>query len=50
MCQVDNRLLVGGCQILNYQLVLIGEGELNGHVQLARITFLTIGRDAVQSQ
>ena len=42
VCQVDNRLLVGGCQILNNQFVLVGEGKFYRYVQFASETFLTI--------
>ena len=42
VCQVDNRLLVSGSQILNNQLVLVGEGKFYRYVQFASETFLTI--------
>ena len=48
VCQVDNGLLVGGCQILDDQLVLVGEGELNRYIELASEAFLTIAGDAMQ--
>ena len=48
VCQIYDGLLVGGSQILNHQLVLVGESEFNRYVKLASITFFSIGRYAVQ--
>ena len=48
--QVDNGLLVCGCQIFDDEFVIIGESVLNGYIQFARITFFTIRRDTMQSQ
>ena len=42
MCQVYDGLLVGSSQILNYQLVLIGECEFYCNVEFTSETFLTI--------
>ena len=42
MCQVDNGLLIGGSQILYHQLILIGEGEFNRHIEFASKAFLSI--------
>ena len=50
MCQVDNRLLVGGGQILDNQLVEVGEGEFYCDVKFAGITLFTIGRYAMEGQ
>ena len=42
MCQVDDGLLVCGSQILDNQLVLVGECEFNCYIELACETFLTV--------
>ena len=42
MGQVDDGLLVGGSQILDDQLVLVGECKLNGYIKFASETFLAI--------
>ena len=34
--EVDDSLLVGGGQVFENQLVLVGKGKLNGHLALAR--------------
>ena len=47
VCQVDNGLLVGSCQLLNDELVVVCEGVLNGNIQFASIALFTIGRNAV---
>ena len=48
MCQIDNRLLVGGSQLLNDQFVFISKCEFYCYVQLTSKAFLTIGGLAVQ--
>ena len=50
MCQVDNGLLVGRCQVFYHQLVLIGEGVFHGDIQFAGKALFTIGGNAVQRQ
>ena len=50
MCQVHDGLLIGGSQILDDELIEVGEGEFYRNIQLARVTFLTVRRDTVECE
>ncbi len=41
--KVDRRGLVGGCRVLDLELVFVGHGEGNAHRQVPRIAFLAVG-------
>ena len=41
--EVDDSLLVGGGQVFENQLVLVGKGKLNGHLALAREALFAVG-------